>query len=668
MSGIAGIWNLDGQPAASERIRCMTDAMAHRGPDGAGRWVEGPVGLGHVMFRTVPEAEEETQPLVSEDGAVVLVMDGRVDNREEMIRALGLPEAFLRRPDSALVMAGYRRWGADMVKHLLGDFALAVWDARERRLLLARDHFGIRPLYYVHRPGKALAFASEIKALRALGLVSDEPNERKIAEFLLFPVQIEPEMTFFKEVRAVPPAQTLTVEADGALRSRVYWALDPTREVRFKTDEEYVARFREHFEEAVRCRLRSNAPVGSMLSGGLDSTSIACVAARQLGARGESLHTYSAVFDGIPSCNERPFIEAALGKYPDVMRPEFFDADTSGPLAHNAELTWHLERPNEGINTYLSWPLHQRAREQGVRVVLDGFDGDTTVSHGHGYFYELLWSHRWVKLWREVRATVLKMGGKERHVRRAYFKWLKEYVRFRPGVARVLAMLGRGEAARIDSLQFSAMGTAWTGSAWRRYFEPSFVDAVAPYGTRPEGPEAFRTERAHHHAKLTRPIMAYGAQLIDAQGAAAGIELRMPFFDVRLVEYCLALPGHLKRRNGWGRWIMRRALDGILPPEVQWRHGKANLAPGYIRGLQEDEHETLRWYADAFARDGLLAEYIDGAAVGRLARQLADGALVAPKLEAERMVLWRALALAQWFSTVVENNQPEIDPCTVDSI
>ncbi len=668
MSGIAGIWRLDGQPAASERVRCMTDAIAHRGPDGVGHWVEGAVGLGHVMFRTVPEAEGETQPLVSEDGRVVLVMDGRVDNREEMIRALGLPSSFLHHPDSALVLAGYRRWGADVLEHLLGDYALAVWDAREQRLLLARDHFGIRPLYYVHRPGRFFAFASEIKALRAAGFDVGAVNEHKIAEFLLIPVRLEPEMTFFKEVRAVPPAHALTIEAGSDARSRAYWSLDPTREIRFRTDEAYVEQFREHFEEAVRCRLRSRAPVGSMLSGGLDSTSIACVAAGQLAERGEPLHTYSAVFDSIPSCNERPFVEAALRDYPGVMKPVFFDADTSGPLAHNAELTWHLERPNEGINAYMSWPLHQKAREQGVRVVLDGFDGDTTVSHGTGYLYELLWSRRWIRLWREVRLMVLEMGGKERHARRAYLKWLKQYVRFRPGMARVLAALGRGEAAMSDALQFSAMGTAWTGNAWRRYFTPSFVDAVAPHGTRPEGPEAYRTERANHYARLTRPIMAYGARLIDAQAVAAGIEVRMPFFDVRLVEYCLALPGNLKRRDGWGRWIMRRAMDGILPPEVQWRHGKANLAPGYIRSLTEDEDETLRQYADAFTKGGLLADYLDGAAVGRLARQMAGGTLVAPKSEAERMVLWRALALAQWFSTVVEDNQPEIDPCTVDSI
>jgi asparagine synthase (glutamine-hydrolysing) len=668
MSGIAGIWHLDGQPAASERIRCMTDAIAHRGPDGVGRWVEGSVGLGHVMLRTVPEAEGETQPLVSEDGAVVLVMDGRVDNREEMIRALGLPAAFLRRPDSALVLAGYRRRGADVLKHMLGDYALAVWDAREQRLLLARDHFGIRPLYYVHRPGRFFAFASEVKALRAAGFAGDGVNELKIAEFLLFPVHVEPEMTFFKEVCAVPPAHTLTIEAGGDVRSRAYWALDPMREIRFKTDEDYVAQFQAHFEEAVRCRLRSHAPVGSMLSGGLDSTSIACVAARQLEKKGKPLHTYSAVFDGIPSCNERPFIEAALRKYPDVMQPVFFDADTSGPLVHNAELTWYLERPNEGINTYMSWSLHHRAREQGVRVVLDGFDGDTTVSHGDGYFYELLWSYHWVKLWREVRATVLKMGGRERHARRAFFKWMKQYVRLQPGMARVLAGLGRGEVVERETLRFSTMGTSWAGRAWQRYFAPSFVDAVVPHEAEAGRPEVYRTERARHHAKLTRPIMAYGAQLINAQAAAAGLEVRMPFFDVRLVEYCLALPGHLKRRDGWGRWIMRRAMDGILPPEVQWRNGKTNLAPGYIRSFQEEERETLRQYAVAFAQEGLLADYIDGEAVGHLARQLAGGSLNAPKLEAERMVLWRALALAQWFATVVENKEPEIDPCTVDSI
>ncbi|QXD16158.1 lasso peptide isopeptide bond-forming cyclase [Rhodocaloribacter litoris] len=674
MSGIAGIWHLDGKPVASDELRRMTAAIAHRGPDGTGVWTEGPVGMGQLLFRTVPEAPGEAQPLISDDGQIVLVFDGRIDNRADLLRTLALPDAYREAPDEAFVLAAYRRWGAKAPEHLLGDFAFAVWDAREQRMLLARDHFGLRPLYYVHRPGEVLAFASEIKALRALGLVSESPNERKIAEFLLIPVQVTPEMTFFRDAKAVPPAHTVLVPREGVSRAEMYWALDPEREVRYNRDEDYIERFKELFDEAVRCRLRSITPVGSMLSGGLDSTSVACTAARQLQEAGKGpLHTYSAVFDSIPACNERPYIEAALRMYPEAMRPHFYAADQGSPLAHNEELTWYLERPNEGINAYLSWDLHHQAREQGVRVVLDGFDGDTTVSHGDGIFYELLWQYRWVRLWKEVRATVLNMGGKERHARRAFVKWMKEFAYGHPWMSPMLRRRRqRNQTKYGTALAFSSLGTTWAGTAWQSYFDADFLGRMAPYLAEvPESAE-YPTERARHHAKLVRPIMSYGARLIEAQAAAAGIEVRMPFFDVRLVAYCLALPADLKRRDGLGRWVMRRALEGVLPAEVQWRRDKANLAPGYIRALQAEDAPRLQQFARTIKAEGFPGNYLQEEPVVALARQLVAGHLSDPRREAERIVLWRALALAQWMGLKTAfTSRPtckKMDPRIVDTI
>jgi len=642
----------------------MLETIRHRGPDGVSRWVAGPIGLGHLMFCTVPEDEGVVLPLVSNDDDVVVTMDGRIDNREDLIRQLNLPQHFLNRPDVSFVLEGYRRWGTSVCEHLLGDFALAMWDIRERRLLLARDHFGVRPLFYVYRPGRFIAFASEIKALRAAGFSSDEPNENKVAEFLLAPISVEPGQTFFRDVSSLRPAHVLTVGNDTPLNESAYWSLNPNRTLHLASDEEYITQFRGHFEEGVRCRMRTNSPIGSMLSGGLDSTSISCTAARLLDGR--PLYTYSAVFDSLPACNERTFIEAALRKYPKIMHPTMVAADELGPLGGNAELTQFLDRPNEGINCYLSRPLHKRAKEQGVRVVLDGFDGDTTVSHGIGYLDELKQSWRWLALWKEIKAVVALQGGKTKHARQAYLKEVKGYLRRQSLFRHLIERLRPHANAEADgSLHFKGVSSMWGGDTWRAFFSDTLLSHIAANLYRPNPNRGFRTEREAHFTLLDRPIMEYGLHLIDAQGAAAGIEMRMPFFDVRLIEFCLSLPGHLKRREGWGRWIMRRAMDRILPTEVQWRAGKANLASGYINGLTINEKDTLLRYAGTLENNHAEA-YINGSKVSALARSLAHGELSDLRREAERIMLWRSLSVATWESYV--RGTQDIDSHLVESI
>ncbi|HET6639739.1 MAG TPA: asparagine synthase-related protein, partial [Gemmatimonadota bacterium] len=406
MSGIFGCWRLDGTPVEAAAMDAMSRRLEHRGPHGSTVWSSGPVALGHRMLRTTPEAERETQPLPAPGGEIVLVADLRLDNREELFAALDRSLRPTRPPneipaDADLVLASYRAWGERCVERWIGDFAVAIWDGPNRRLLCARDPFGVKPLYYHYRDGRLFAFASEVEALFALPEVPDEIDDFEVARHLQVPLGGDASTTYYAHVRRVLPAHALTVSEKG-LGFRRHWSVDPTRELELADDREYAEALRESFVEAVRCRLRSSTPVACMLSGGMDSASIACVAADLLQSAGKPpLHTFSAIYPAVPESDERRFIDDVLGGH--RMTPHFFAADAVDPIADIDRMNRLIGGANWGGNLYLNWVLYGMAAEAGAGVVLDGFDGDTTLSHGTGYLSELAMAGRWLELgWTSV--------------------------------------------------------------------------------------------------------------------------------------------------------------------------------------------------------------------------------------------------------------------------
>ena len=244
MSGIVGIWNLDGKPVEREVLARMSATMAHRGPDGEEMWIEGSVGFACQLFRVTPESEKETQPLVGRSGAVV-VFDGRLDNREELLASLkNSHRVSSSSPDPDLVLAAYEVFGERLPERLVGDFALALFDSNRQQLLLARDVMGIRPLYYC-RILDTFLFASEIKAFLAHPEVSTKPNDDTLANFFLANVR-DPEMTFFEGISSLPPAHMAFLTPD-ALRTRRYWDFDSAGSIRLGSFGEYAEGFRHLF-------------------------------------------------------------------------------------------------------------------------------------------------------------------------------------------------------------------------------------------------------------------------------------------------------------------------------------------------------------------------------------------------------------------------------------
>lgn len=632
MSGIFGFWRLDGRPVERETLERMSNVLAHRGPDGSSMWQGGPVGLGHRMFRATPESIAEHQPLVAPGGDLVLTADVRLDNRDELITSLKPHGRAHEVTDAELILRAYERWGLGCAEKLLGDFAFVLWDAREQALVCVRDHFGIKPFYYYHAPGRLFAFASEIKALLTLEDIPDEIDEMEIARHLVLPVNDDLTSTFYQFVKRPLPGSTLTVSSRG-LEERRYWELDGTRSLTLSSDGEYAEAFRELFVRAVKARLRSNAPVATMLSGGLDSSSITCIAASHFkDVGGPRTHTLSAIYPRVPQADERHFIREVLERH-DVV-PHFFEADSVSPVAEIEAMNWHADGANSGGNAYVQWKLYHIAGEQGARVVLDGFDGDTTVSHGAGYLQELALSGRWLRLAMKTMPLAYRLG--EPPVA-TYWEWVRRFG-LRPALRDTRLKSLSHRSKKRSSMSDSAMSRSFWRYVVNQDFADRLSDHIVPY------PPLARTEREEHHRSLSRQILLHGVTATEAFGPAAGVEVRFPFFDARLAEFTLSLPADQKLRRGWSRYIIRRAMDGILPPRIQWRPAKTSVAPGFRYALRSHDRERHDMLVDEAQPS--LERFVDSTKLRSLHERFMAGRVS----EAEELAYWRALSLALWLT------------------
>jgi len=596
MSGIVGHYRRTDR-STGEPVREMVERIAHRGPDGGGVWTEhdSPVGIGHQLLRTTPEDAPGAFPYEGNPtgSGVVLTADIRLDNRAELAAELTSGTDTKTLTDGELLRLAYERWGTDCPAHLLGAFAFAVWDRRERRLFCARDHMGIKPFYY-HVSDDVFAFGSEIEPLLHLSGVSRRPNEDRIGEYLLGWFDDE-QSTFYRDVNRLPPAHTLTVRED-TLQRRRYWALDPSRECRLESDAAYERRFRELFTDAVRCRLRAVGPVGSFLSGGLDSSSITCVASDVLDRRDDGpLHTVSAVFDEVTECDEREYIDAVHGWLSGETVTHTVSGDEASPLLDVERHLDHQDGPFYPSLFMLIWRLLQTVEERGMRVLLHGYGGDQALgADTRPYPRQLATEGRIAELYDELR------GIRERFPEMTYRELVwREVVRpLVPGFVRQLRHL-RTDGEWVLENQMASMDAGFarrTGLLDRRYAEAT----AAPV----------RTQRERHHRSLTSGEPSFNLELNDMAAAAVGVETRYPYFDKRLVEFTLALPAEQNVQAGVGRMILRRALEGLVPPTVLNRDDKTEFSPNVVHTLRT--YELSRVENLLFDDDRLLAgAYLD---------------------------------------------------------
>ena len=579
MSGIVGLWNLDGRPVEETLLVRLGERLAHRGQD-AGLWVDGPVGLACRLFRLTPESAREAQPLAHPAGPV-LVFDGRLDNREELVRLLrGSVGITPDCPDPALVLAAYEAFGEDFAGRLNGDFALAVFDRRRRRLLLARDALGVRPLYYT-RAGQTFLFASEIKALLAHPQVSPRPNDDLLAEFLLSgPAQDNPGLTFFEGISSVLPGHMLAVTPDG-MSARRYWDFDPARRLRFRSFPDYAEAFRHHFQEAVRRRLRSAHPVAVSVSGGLDSSSIFCVAEtlrREKPQRHPALLglTYSST-DGSPS-DETPFLAEIERAYGVTL--ERCSTGPVGFLDGVDEAVWQAEAPMlDGMwNNTRAFLEHVRGR--GARVLLAGHWGDHVLFE-QAYLIDLVRRGAWLEAGRHLRefprwATDTDPG----HFRRGF---LNDLIRYHVPEALLPALRRlRGALSRTK--------------ADRPWYAREFTERARRVASRRS---ENGTRFASFHARTLYHLLRSRYHVLSMEwqnkvAAAHGLEAAFPFLDRDLIGFLMAIPGEMQTWQGVPRAILREGLRGVLPEAIAHRRSKGDYAHLENAGMEQEYPEVRR--------------------------------------------------------------------------
>lgn len=574
MSGICGIVHDDASLRVDDAtIDAMARAMESRGPDGSSAWTGGRVALAHAMLRTTFEAAAESQPLTL-DQRTWLAADARIDAREQLRAELSA--AGLACPagatDPELILRAYRAWGEDCVHHLLGDFAFAIWDAPRQTLFCARDHFGVKPFFHACA-ARAFVFSNTLQSIRSHPGVAAELDDIAIADFLLFDAMKDPERTAFAAIRRLRPAHCLVLR-DGVVTIRRYWSLPRDHGVRYRDGRDYVARFTQLLDQAVRDRLRTDRASVSM-SGGLDSPALAAAALRVSRADGIalSLQAHTVVYDRLIPDSERHYSQLA--------------ADALGiPIHHRAADEYPLFAGHDPSPRCLAEPMHEpegaathellRDQASHARVSLMGWDGDALLNESpKPYFHTLLREGRFIRL----------AAGVAR-----YAVWQKRLL--------PRGMLQRPPNGIADSypgwINPELEGRLRLRDRWR-----SIQDA--PPVTHPVRPYA-------HSILSWLDRWSNFFDRFDPGSTGLALEVRHPFLDLRLVEYCLSLPP-----MPWcvKKHILRESLRGVVPDAVRRR---PKTALGGIPGAALLARDDARW-VDSFVAVPSLARYVDRACI-----------------------------------------------------
>ena len=605
MSALAGLWRFDETADAAADCARMLASQEIYGPHDGRQWSAGPIAMGRRLYRTLPEDTFDRQPLISRDGRLVLIADVRLDNRDDLIAALSMTSEQARQLcDAAILLACLEAWGEAAVDRLVGSFAFALWDTQARKLVLARDFLGNRPLHY-HRGDGFFAFASMPKGLHALAEIPREPDERMAAEFATL-MPRGGTRSFFKDIERVEPAHIVTVTRDG-VSSRRYWQPRRPGPERLSAGD-YVEGLRRHLDQATRSMLRgANGVVGAHLSAGFDSASVAATAARLLAPQGGKVVAFTAVpregYDGPERRNrfgdEGPLAAATAAMYPNIEHVLIRSGHRS-PLEGLDRNFFLYDQPIlNPCNGVWMHAINQAARERKLTVMLSGQRGNMSLSYtGLELLPELLRAGRLVELWRTARQTVSRSGMRWRgalvktfapFIPAALWQWinikysgLKRDVRFYTAIRpERLAELDLAATAQERDLDFS-------------------------YRPRKDGFD-MRLWVLHRMDSGT-----------GQKGALAGwgIDLRDPTADKRLVEYCLSIPTDQFLSDGIQRALAKRALADRLPAAVLNEKKKGYQAADWHEGLAaargEVAEELERLSASAPAARALDIERMKG--------------------------------------------------------
>jgi asparagine synthase (glutamine-hydrolysing) len=607
MCGITGVVRLDGLPVSAHSVAQMSATLRHRGPDSDGVWTDGPVGFGHRRLAIIDLSAAGHQPMGNETGDVLIVYNGELYNYQPLrIELQSAGHRFYSQTDTEVIVHAYEEWGEACVERFNGHFAFAIWDGRRKRLFLARDRFGVKPLYYFC-DGAKLVFGSEVKALLAYPGIRAQVCHEALNEYFTFQ-NLLGDLTLFEGIRILPPGCTLTLDVlSGVPVRRRYWDYTFPRQPLAISEQEAAEELRRLFTQAVTRQLMSDVPLACYLSGGMDSGSITAVARGQLGR----LMTFTCGFDlSSASGLELVFDERARAEaLSNLYKTEHYEMVLhAGDMEHvMPDLIWHLEDPRVGQ----CYPNYYVARLAGkfVKVVLSGVGGD-----------ELLGGYPW----RYYRG--LNSNSRADFFRNYYGFWKR-------------LVPDEDKPHLFNDLTYGRMRDYST-------FD-SFVRVIEPAGLALESNEDFVNASLYFELKT----FLHGLLVVeDKVSMAHSLETRAPFLDNDLVDFALSIPVGYKLRNldqtarvdeneagkrlryeaqtGDGKMVLRRAMRDLIPSEVTERVKQGFSAPdaSWFRGESIDYINRLlrdrRAMIYEFMRPSYVHAMLDEHCTGRVNRRL----------------------------------------------
>jgi asparagine synthase (glutamine-hydrolysing) len=570
MSVIGGIYSIEGCAVGDADLDRLMGVDPSYGPDQDGRRLLGSVAMGYRGLWTTEEHRSETQPCSDTDGTCWVISDARIDNRSELLGLITDSHWGCKSvSDSVLIISAYKKWGTDCARRIIGDFAFAVWDSKARRLFCARDALGVRPLCYAFNGGTFVfsSFVRQLKAYRGNDLSLDDDY---IADFLARG-DCPNERTVYRGIKRLMAGHAVLIEG-GMLKQIKYWDFDPHRTIQYRADEDYEAHFREVFSKAVEARLRANGPIAADLSGGLDSSSIVCMAEEIYRANqcsGKHVIAYTDLYAS-PKAHESRWVDAVVSKYgiESIRRKD--DSNLFLPNFDPGADCW--DEPT--LKNLVLPEIREKGKvlsDRGSRILLSGIGGDQLWPAEPCHLADLLRRFTWTDLLREAvrwqRVTSQPVSGV-----------LLEYA-LKPILYPNAMFVVRKQSEVVLS---------WINTAFWRNFK-------------------IRDRMLHRRGFLPRRslgiaqqrhylgIMRTSAALVGGYMMKAPIEVRYPYLDRRLVEFAIAIPMQQKLRPEETRTIVRRGMRGILPESIRTRRSKGWFDEPLLLKLSRERSMLEKW-------------------------------------------------------------------------
>ncbi|MEM3393931.1 MAG: asparagine synthase (glutamine-hydrolyzing) [Candidatus Methanomethylicia archaeon] len=600
MCGIAGYFGLRN----FKLLKKMLKAIKHRGPDDEGIFLDDDVGLGNRRLAII-DIKTGKQPIHNENKDVWIVYNGEIYNFLELKDELEKRgHRFYTKSDTETIVHAYEEWGINCLKKLNGMFAFAIWDKRKKTLFLARDRFGIKPLYYYFSDGK-LIFASEIKAILEDKSISIIPNDKVIYKFLVYSFNDDADETFFKNIKRLLPAHYMIVNEDG-IKIRKYWDLKINRKLKnLKSEYEIAKELYTLLEDSIKRHLISEVPIGTCLSGGIDSSTIACIINKFLKNNnsivkiiGKIQKSFSAVYDD-KRVDERKYIKEVL-KFTKIEKNYTFPS--SKKLWKDLKkIIYFQDEPFLGPSIYAQWEVMKIASKK-VKVLLDGQGGDEIFA-GYIPYYGIYFRN------------LLK--------EKKYFQLLKEFLL---SLDLTLPFIFRYFSQKKIENEIKKMLNERIVKKYEKKFKSKWI---------------CNNLDEFLYMEITKTSLPRLLRYEDKNSSAFSIEARVPFLDHRICEFIFSLPISVRIKNGWTKYILRKAVDGIVPEKIRWRRSKIGFAVPEKRWLLELKDEIMKVFLSKEFRN---RKYFNQEEIVKKFREFCNN-----KLNEEYVrIFWRILILEFW--------------------